>query len=75
MKLPAAAIRTQSERPTVTETNDGPSFNPEKAASEAYPLLKQAVGSILKGSEEAREAYVRVGGDPERLPPLLARAD
>jgi len=26
-------------------------------AREAYPLLKQAVGSILKGSDEAREAY------------------
>lgn len=26
-------------------------------AGEAYPLLKQAVGSILRGSEEARTAY------------------
>jgi hypothetical protein len=26
-------------------------------AGEAYPLLKQAVGSILKGSEEARAAF------------------
>ena len=29
----------------------------EAMAGEAYPLLKQAVGSILKGSEEARAAY------------------
>lgn len=27
------------------------------AADEAYPLLKQAVGSILNGSDEARGAY------------------
>jgi len=26
-------------------------------AGEAYPLLKQAVGSILKGSDDARSAY------------------
>jgi hypothetical protein len=26
-------------------------------ASEAYPLLRQAVGSILKGNEEAQAAY------------------
>jgi hypothetical protein len=26
-------------------------------AARAYPLLKQAVGSILKGNVEAREAY------------------
>ena len=34
-----------------------PSFDPERAAAEAYPLLRQAVGSILKGSDEARAAY------------------
>lgn len=32
-------------------------YDPEQAAGEAYPLLKQAVGSILKGSDEARAAY------------------
>lgn len=31
--------------------------DPEAMAGEAYPLLKQAVGSILKGSDEARAAY------------------
>ncbi len=31
--------------------------DPEQAAAEAYPLLKQAVGSILRGSEDARSAY------------------
>lgn len=29
----------------------------EAMAGKAYPLLKQAVGSILKGSDEARTAY------------------
>jgi len=32
-------------------------LDPEAMAGEAYPLLKQAVGSIIKGSDEAREAY------------------
>jgi len=31
-------------------------FDPEEAGAEAWPLLRQAVGSILKGSEEARAA-------------------
>ena len=31
--------------------------DPQDMAGEAYPLLKQAVGSILKGSDEARSAY------------------
>ncbi len=31
--------------------------DPQDMAGEAYPLLKQAVGSILKGSNEARSAY------------------
>ena len=34
-----------------------PEKDPEGMATEAYPLLQQAVGSILKGSEEARSAY------------------
>jgi len=32
-------------------------FDPEEAGAEAWPLLSQAVGSILRGSEEARAAY------------------
>jgi hypothetical protein len=35
----------------------GTPVDPEAMASEAYPLLKQAVGSILKGSDEARAAH------------------
>jgi hypothetical protein len=31
--------------------------DPQAAASRAYPLLKQAVGSILRGSDEACSAY------------------
>jgi len=31
--------------------------DPRDMAGEAYPLLKQAVGAILKGSNEARAAY------------------
>ncbi len=31
--------------------------DPEAMAAEAYPLLEQAVGSILKGSDEARSAF------------------
>ena len=31
--------------------------DPQDMAGEAYPLLKQAVGAILKGSNEARAAY------------------
>jgi len=31
--------------------------DPQAMAGEAYPLLKQAVVSILKGSDEARSAY------------------
>ena len=31
--------------------------DPEALAGEAYPLLKQAVVSILKGNDEARAAY------------------
>ena len=34
-----------------------PEKDPEGMATEAYPLLQQAVGSILRGSEEARSAY------------------
>jgi hypothetical protein len=34
-----------------------PEQDPEGMAAEAYPLLQQAVGSILKGSKEARAAY------------------
>jgi hypothetical protein len=34
-----------------------PDADPETVAAEAYPLLKNAVGSILKGNEEARSAY------------------
>lgn len=41
----------------MTETNETQTFDPERVAGEAYPLLKQAVGSILRGSEEARAAY------------------
>ena len=31
--------------------------DPQDMAGEAYPLLKQAVGAILKGSNEAQAAY------------------
>ena len=31
--------------------------DPQTMAGEAYPLLRQAVGSILKGSSEARASY------------------
>lgn len=39
------------------EQSQGDDSDPQAMAGEAYPLLKQAVGSILKGSEEARSAY------------------
>ena len=45
-----------SDRP-IGAGEDAPRLDPEAMAGEAYPLLKEAVGSILKGSEEAREAY------------------
>ena len=32
-------------------------LDPQAATAEAYPLLKQAVTSILRGNEEARAAY------------------
>lgn len=41
----------------MSDERETPTIDPEEAASEAYPLLKEAVGSILKGSEEARAAY------------------
>jgi hypothetical protein len=31
--------------------------DPQAMAGEAYPLLREAVGSILNGSDEARAAY------------------
>jgi hypothetical protein len=34
-----------------------PDADPETVAAKAYPLLKNAVGSILKGNDEARSAY------------------
>lgn len=37
--------------------NDREEFDPRVMAREAYPLLKEAVGSILNGSAEAREAF------------------
>lgn len=41
------------------ELRDGrvPDADPETVAAEAYPLLKNAVGSILKGNDDARSAY------------------
>jgi len=41
----------------MSDERETPTFDPEKAGSEAYPLLKEAVGSILTGSDEARAAY------------------
>ena len=41
----------------MSDERETPTFDPEKAASEAYPLLKEAVGSILRGSDEARAAF------------------
>jgi hypothetical protein len=41
----------------VSNTAEPPFLDPEKASVEAYPLLREAVGSILKGSDEARAAY------------------
>ena len=35
----------------------GQDRDPQAMSAEAYPLLKQAVGSILRGSDEARSAY------------------
>lgn len=35
----------------------GPPFDPDDMATRAYPLLRQAVTSILKGSPDARSAY------------------
>ena len=32
-------------------------LDPQAATAEAYPLLKQAVTSILRGNDEARAAY------------------
>jgi hypothetical protein len=32
-------------------------LDPQVMAGQAYPLLKQAVGSILSGSDEAQTAY------------------
>ncbi|MGB5674075.1 MAG: hypothetical protein WBO43_05965, partial [Gemmatimonadota bacterium] len=51
----------------MSDERETPTFDPEEAASKAYPLLKEAVGSILKGSEEARAAYdaLLAGGLPE----------
>ena len=42
----------------MSDERETPTFDPEKAAGEAYPLLEEAVGSILKGSDEARAACV-----------------
>ena len=39
------------------DPNEPPILDPEQAAGEAYPLLKQAVSSILKGSDDANAAY------------------
>ena len=36
---------------------EGGERDPEAMAGEAFPLLEQAVGSILKGSDDARAAY------------------
>ena len=35
----------------------GQDRDPQAMSAEAYPLLKQAVASILRGSDEARSAY------------------
>ena len=37
--------------------SEPPPFDPQAATAEAYPLLKQAVTSILRGSDEAKAAY------------------
>ena len=41
----------------MSDERETPTFDPEAMAGEAYPLLEQAVGSILKGSDEALSAY------------------
>ena len=41
----------------MSDEKETPTFDPERAASEAYPLLQEAVGSILRGSDEARAAF------------------
>ena len=47
-----------SEPPTGSGASQlEPDLDPQAMAGEAYPLLKHAVGSILKGSEEARAAF------------------
>lgn len=43
--------------PETDSREDGREIDPQAMAGEAYPLLKEAVGSILKGSDEARAAY------------------
>ncbi len=50
--------------------------DPQAMAGEAYPLLKQAVVSILKGSDEARSAYAALlarGLSEERAREEIAR--
>jgi hypothetical protein len=41
----------------MSDASEVPIFDSTRAAGEAYPLLKEAVGSILNGSNEARAAY------------------
>ena len=41
----------------MTDESMRPEFDPREAAAEALPLLRDAVGSILKGSDEARAAH------------------
>lgn len=53
-----------------------PGADPESMAAEAYPLLREAVGSILKGSVEARDAYEALltrGLDDEEAREEIAR--
>ena len=45
-----------AEHPDSTEGAFQP-LDPEAMAGEALPLLKEAVGSIIRGSDEARAAY------------------
>ena len=43
--------------PETGSRDDGREIDPQDMAGEAYPLLKNAVGSILKGNDDARAAY------------------
>jgi hypothetical protein len=62
--------------PGTNPPNEGEERDPQAMAGEAYPLLKRAVGSILKGNDEARSAYEAVlarGASEEEAREEIAR--